>query len=57
MAARRLSKLPRQILNRMWTQYERPQGGISTDHLELVKHSDAIKAMSVTVGAPWRPEG
>ena len=37
MAARRLSKLQRQILSRMWTQYERTQGGISTGHLELVQ--------------------
>jgi len=37
MATRRLSKLQRQILGQMWTQYERTQGGISTDHLELVK--------------------
>jgi len=37
MATRRLSKLQRQILHRMWTRYERTQGGISTDHLELVK--------------------
>ena len=37
MTARRLSKLQRQILHRMWTQYERTQGGISTDHLDLVK--------------------
>jgi DNA-binding MarR family transcriptional regulator len=37
MATRRLSKLQRQILHRMWTQYERTQGGISTDHLDLVK--------------------
>jgi DNA-binding MarR family transcriptional regulator len=37
MAAQRLSKLQRQILHHMWAQYERTQGGISTDHLELVK--------------------
>jgi DNA-binding MarR family transcriptional regulator len=37
MAARRLSKLQRQILSSMWTQYERTQGGISTGHLELVQ--------------------
>lgn len=37
MATRRLSKLQREILHHMWTQYERTQGGISTDHLELVK--------------------
>lgn len=37
MAARRLSKLQRQILNLMWTQYVRTQGGISTGHLELVQ--------------------
>lgn len=37
MATRRLSKLQRQILHRMWTLYERTQGGISTDHLDLVK--------------------
>lgn len=38
MAAQRLSKLQCQILGRMWTQYERTQGGISTGHLELVQH-------------------
>ena len=37
MAARRLSKLQRQILSSMWTQYERTQGGISTGHLKLVQ--------------------
>jgi DNA-binding MarR family transcriptional regulator len=37
MAAQRLSKLQRQILISMWTQYERSQGGISTGHLELVQ--------------------
>lgn len=37
MAARRLSKLQRQILSSMWTQDERTQGGISTGHLELVQ--------------------
>ncbi len=37
MAAQRLSKLQRQILSHMWTQYERTQGGISTGHLELVQ--------------------
>ena len=37
MATRRLSKLQRQILHRMWTLYERTQGGISTEHLDLVK--------------------
>ena len=37
MTARRLSKLQRQILQTMWTQYERTQGGISTGHLELVQ--------------------
>ena len=37
MATRRLSKLQRQILRHMWSQYERTQGGISTDHLEWVK--------------------
>ncbi|ETX03614.1 MAG: hypothetical protein ETSY1_46695 (plasmid) [Candidatus Entotheonella factor] len=37
MAARRLSKLQRQILSGMWTQHERTQGGISTGHLELVQ--------------------
>jgi DNA-binding MarR family transcriptional regulator len=37
MAARRLSKLQRQILAQMWTQYERTQGGISTAHLDLVQ--------------------
>jgi DNA-binding MarR family transcriptional regulator len=37
MAARRLSKLQRQILIAMWTQYECTQGGISTGHLELVQ--------------------
>lgn len=37
MATRRLSKLQRHILHRMWSQHELTQGGISTDHLELVK--------------------
>lgn len=37
MAAQRLSKLQRQILSSMWTQYERTQGGISTGHFELVQ--------------------
>ena len=37
MTARRLSKLQRQILHQMWTQYERTQGGISTGHLDLVR--------------------
>jgi DNA-binding MarR family transcriptional regulator len=37
MTARRLSKLQRQILHKMWTQYERTQGGISTGHLDLVR--------------------
>lgn len=37
MAARRLSKLQRQILDFMWAQYERTQGGISTGHLDLVR--------------------
>lgn len=37
MATRRLSKLQRQILTKMWVQYERTQGGISTGHFELVK--------------------
>lgn len=37
MATRRLSKLQRQILHHMWSQYERTQGGLSTDHLDLVK--------------------
>ena len=37
MTARRLSKLQHQILQKMWTQYERTQGGISTGHLELVQ--------------------
>lgn len=37
MAARRLSKLQRQILSSMWSQYERTQGGLSTGHLDLVK--------------------
>jgi DNA-binding MarR family transcriptional regulator len=37
MAARRLSKLQRQILHLMWAQYERTQGGISTGHLDLVR--------------------
>jgi DNA-binding MarR family transcriptional regulator len=37
MAAQRLSKLQRQILISMWTQYERTQGGISTGHLDLVQ--------------------
>lgn len=37
MAAQRLSKLQRQVLISMWTQYERTQGGISTGHLELVQ--------------------
>jgi DNA-binding MarR family transcriptional regulator len=35
MAARRLSKLQRQILSAMWSQYERTQGGMSTGHLDL----------------------
>ena len=37
MTARRLSKLQGQILQKMWTQYERTQGGISTGHLDLVQ--------------------
>lgn len=37
MAAQRLSKLQRQILSAMWSQYEHTQGGLSTGHLELVK--------------------
>jgi DNA-binding MarR family transcriptional regulator len=37
MTARRLSKLQRQILHTMWTQYERTQGGISPGHLDLVR--------------------
>jgi DNA-binding MarR family transcriptional regulator len=37
MTARRLSKLQHRILQKMWTQYERTQGGISTGHLELVQ--------------------
>lgn len=37
MATRRLSKLQRQILRAMWTQYERTQGGLSTGHLDLVQ--------------------
>ena len=37
MTARRLSQLQRQILHKMWTQYERTQGGISTGHLDLVQ--------------------
>src|SRR3712207_7341189 len=37
MTARRLSKLQRQILHKMWTQYGRTQGGISTGHLDLVR--------------------
>ena len=37
MTARRLSKLQRQIPHKMWTQYERTQGGISTGHLDLVR--------------------
>ena len=37
MAAQRLSKLQRQILSSMWSQYELTQGGLSTAHLELVK--------------------
>jgi len=37
MATRRLSKLQRQIPHHMWIQYERTQGGLSTDHLDLVK--------------------
>ena len=44
MAARRLSKLQRQILDRMWTQYERTHGGLSTDHLELVKTLERDKS-------------
>jgi hypothetical protein len=37
MTARRLSKLQRQILQKMWIQHERTQSGISTSHLELVQ--------------------
>jgi DNA-binding MarR family transcriptional regulator len=37
MEARRLSKLQHRILQKMSTQYERTQGGISTGHLELVQ--------------------
>jgi DNA-binding MarR family transcriptional regulator len=37
MAAQRLSKLQCQILSRMWLQYERTQGGLSTGHLDLVQ--------------------
>jgi len=37
MTARRLSKLQRQILHQMWSQYERTQGGISTGHLDLMR--------------------
>ncbi|HYQ97431.1 MAG TPA: hypothetical protein VEO92_03620 [Candidatus Nitrosocosmicus sp.] len=44
MTARRLSKLQRQILHQMWTQYERTQGGISTGHLDLVRALERDKS-------------
>ena len=36
MTARRLAKLQRQILHKMWTPYDHTQGGISPGHLALV---------------------
>lgn len=67
MAARRLSKLQRQILGRMWSQYERTQGGLSTAHLELVQTlgrdksnvSHSLRTLEtrgrITIG--WSPGG
>lgn len=37
MTARRLSKLQRQILHKMWPQYAHTQGGIRMGHRDLVR--------------------
>ena len=57
MAARRLSRLQRRILSRLFAEYQRTQGGVIMGHYELVQPLAMTKALSVTACARWRRGG